>query len=46
MNDERQFIDGYLDEELTRDEERRLAEWLAADSEHVRQFVRDAQLHR
>jgi hypothetical protein len=46
MNDERQLIDGYLDEELTRDEERRLAEWLAADSEHVRQFVRDAQLHR
>jgi len=46
MNDERQLIDGYLDEELTRDEERRLAEWLAANREHVRQFVRDAQLHR
>jgi len=46
MNDERQLIDGYLDEELTPDEERRLGEWLAADREHIRQFVRDAQLHR
>ena len=46
MNDERQLIDGYLDGELTRDDESRLAEWLAADGEHVRQFVREIQLHR
>src|SRR5947208_3405946 len=43
MNDERQLIDGYLDGELTRDDESRLAEWLAADGEHVRQFVREIQ---
>ncbi|PYJ95733.1 MAG: hypothetical protein DME23_22935 [Verrucomicrobia bacterium] len=46
MNDEPQLIDGYLDGELTADEERRLAEWLAADREHVRQFVRETYLHR
>ena len=46
MNDERQPIDGYLDGELTRDDESRLAEWLAADREHLRQFVRETQLHR
>jgi len=46
MNDEWQLIDGYLDGELTADEERRLAEWLAADREHIRQFVRETQLHR
>src|SRR6266516_1011624 len=46
MNEERQLIDGYLDGELTRDDERRLAEWLAADREHVCQFVRETQLHR
>src|SRR5436305_1501757 len=46
MNDGRQLMDGYLDGELTRDDERRLAEWLSADREHVRQFVRETQLHR
>src|SRR5437867_2767534 len=46
MNDEWQLIDGYLDGERTADEQRRLAEWLAADREHIRQFVRETQLHR
>ena len=46
MNDDRQLIDGYLDGELTADAERHLAEWLAADREHIRQFVRETQLHR
>ena len=36
MNDEPQLIDGYLDGELTADEERRLAEWLASSPENPR----------
>ena len=46
MNDERPLIDSYLDGELIPDEESRLAEWLAADRAHVRQFVRETHLHR
>lgn len=46
MKEESQLLDRYLDGELTPDEERRLAEWLAADAEHVRQFVRETSLHR
>lgn len=46
MNDEHELIDAYLDGELTPDGERQLARWLAVDSENVRDFVREAQLHR
>src|SRR5205814_1816118 len=41
MNKEQQLIDDYLDGELSPDEEGRLTEWLAADTEHVRLFVRE-----
>ncbi|PYI82376.1 MAG: hypothetical protein DME26_17850, partial [Verrucomicrobia bacterium] len=46
MNDERELIDAYLDGDLTADEEGRLAAWLAADTDRVRQFVRETHLHR
>src|SRR2546427_13240127 len=46
MSKEQQLIDSYLDGELTADEEGRLTEWLAAEPEHVHQFVRETHLHR
>jgi hypothetical protein len=46
MKQEQQLLDSYLDGELTPDEQARLAEWLAADAAHVRQFVRETSLHR
>jgi hypothetical protein len=46
VNGDYELIDRYLDGELTADEETRLANWLAADVEHVRMFVREAHLHR
>ena len=46
MSEEPQLIDAYLEGELTSEEEGRFAEWLAADAEHVRQFVRETYIHR
>jgi ferric-dicitrate binding protein FerR (iron transport regulator) len=46
MSEEQQLIDAYMDSELTSEDEVGLAEWLAADDEHVRQFVRETYLHR
>ena len=46
MKDEQPLVDLYLDGELTPEEQARLTEWLAADAEHVRQFVRETSLHR
>ena len=46
MKDERQLIDRYVDGDLTLEEERRLAGWLTADGEHIREFVRETHLHR
>ena len=46
MSEEPQLIDAYLDGELTSEEEGRFTEWLAADAEHVRQFVRETHVHR
>jgi len=46
MKDAPLLIEDYLDGDLTSDEEERLADWLAADPDHVRQFVRATHLHR
>lgn len=46
MKPEPQLLDRYLDGELTPEEQGLLAEWLAADAEHIRQFVRETSLHR
>jgi ferric-dicitrate binding protein FerR (iron transport regulator) len=46
MSEERQLIDEYLDGGLTSEENDRLTKWLAADAEHIRQFVRETHLHR
>jgi FecR protein len=46
MNDHQELIDSYLDGELTAEQETRLADWLAADRENMRLFVREAHLHR
>jgi hypothetical protein len=46
MNDGHELIDSYLDDELTSDEEARLADWLSADRDNMRAFVRSAHLHR
>lgn len=46
MKAEQPLVDRYLDGEITPEEQGRLAEWLAADAEHVRQFVRETSLHR
>ena len=46
MNDPQQLIDSYLDGELTTDQETRLTDWLTADRDHMRGFVREAHLHR
>src|SRR5512135_3001263 len=46
MSEAQQLIDAYLDGELTSEEQGRFAEWLAADAEHIRQFVRESHIHR
>ena len=47
MNDDHQeLIDDYLDSEMSAEQESQLANWLAADREHMRLFVREAHLHR
>jgi hypothetical protein len=46
MNDHQELIEIYLDGELTTEQEKRLADWLAADREHMRRFVREVHLHR
>lgn len=46
MKAEQPLVDRYLDGELTLEEQDCLAEWLAADAEHIRQFVRETSLHR
>jgi hypothetical protein len=46
VNSDYELIARYLDGEPTADEETQLANWLAADVEHVRIFVREAHLHR
>jgi len=46
MNDPQELIDSYLDGELTTEQEKRLADWLTADREHMRRFVREAHLQR
>jgi len=46
MNDHQELIEIYLDGELTTEQEKRLADWLTADREHMRRFVREAHLQR
>jgi ferric-dicitrate binding protein FerR (iron transport regulator) len=46
MIDRRHLLDDYLDGELAPADEQHLAEWLSADAEHVRQFVRETHLNR
>jgi len=46
VNDGRRLIDDYLDGEMTPETEKQLVEWLAADPEHVRMFVRESHAHR
>ncbi len=40
-----EFIDGYLDELLTADEQYQLADWIKADPSHARQFAEAVMLH-
>jgi hypothetical protein len=46
MNGDHELIDRYLDGEPTAEEETLFANWLAADVENMRMFVREAHLHR
>ena len=46
MNDNQELIEIYLDGELTTEQEKLLADWLTADREHMRCFVRETHLHR
>lgn len=46
MSGNHELIDKFLDDELTAEEETRLADWLAADPGHMRVFVRETHLHR
>ncbi len=40
------LIDAYLDRHLTPEQAQELAQWIAADPEHARQFARELMLHR
>ena len=46
MNEPWQLLEGYFEDDLTAAEQSQLRDWLLADAEHVRLFVREAHLHR
>jgi hypothetical protein len=45
MNNPRQWIDGYLDDALTADQQVALSDWIKADPENARIFAEAALLH-